>query len=155
MLKKIAKKKSRPVQKPKAMEEAEESFTELSFKMPKSIAACGDLLYTTRQERIELEHRAQALKSKENKIQDHLIRAIPKDDATGVRGKIAQVVISSTDEPTAENWDKINRYISKYNQFDLLQRRLNNAAIKARWENGKKIPGVGVFKVVKVSCTKL
>lgn len=160
MLKKVAVNKHKATKLKKLVdriveEDPAEHFTKSDFKIPKSLAACSDLLYSIRDKRLELEREVNKLKANETALKDHFINALPKDDATGIRGKLAQVIIQTTDEPTAEDWSKITRHITKTGSFDLLQRRLNNAAIKERWANGKKVPGIGSFKVVSVSCTKI
>ena len=125
------------------------------FVIPKNVAAAGDLLYTLREQRLEIEAQANEVLKKEAQVREFIINNLPKQEASGVRGRVAQVRIEKKDVATAENWAKIQDYIRKNDAFDLMQRRLNDAAVKARWEEGKKIPGVKKFSVVTVSCTKL
>jgi hypothetical protein len=126
-----------------------------SHRIPNTLAACGDLLYQLREERLAMQAKVDAIAAHESVLKDHLINSLPKDDATGVRGKVAQVVINTKSVPTAQDWTKIQAYIRKNDAFDLLQRRLNDAAVMERIEHGKKVPGVGTYNVVSVSCTKL
>jgi hypothetical protein len=126
-----------------------------AFTIPKNVAAAGDLLYTLREQRLEIEAQANEVMKKEAQVREFIINNLPKQGASGVRGRVAQVRIEKKDVPTAKDWAKIQAYIRKNDAFDLMQRRLNDAAVKARWEEGKKVPGVEKFSVVTVSCTKL
>lgn len=130
-------------------------FLSSDLVIPSGIGACGDLLYELREKRLELNRAVAALAEKESALQEHIINSLPKSDATGVRGKVAQVSIISKEVGTARDWNKIFNYVQKKGAWDLLQHRLNDAAVAARWEEGEKIPGVEKFQVNKVSCTKL
>jgi hypothetical protein len=124
------------------------------FKLPKTIGACADLLYELRQKRAEIQKQADAVEADEKKIVAHLIEVLPANDAEGVLGTVARVCINTKVCPTAEDWPKIYRYITKHGAFDLLQRRLAGPAVSARWDDGKVIPGVGKYVSKQVSCTK-
>lgn len=127
----------------------------LKFKIPKTLGACADLLYTTRKDRLELQKQVDDLKKQEGELKEHIIQNLPKSSATGVSGKVANAKVTKTDKPTVEDWDKIYKYIKKNNAFELMQRRLNTKSVEERWEDGKKIPGVGKMTVVDVSSTKV
>jgi len=127
----------------------------LSTKVPKSMAACADLLYTTRQDRLALQKTVDALEGFEKALKAHVIDNLPKSSATGAAGKVARVQVVSEDVPQVKDWEKLYAHIKKTNSFDLLNRALNKKAVEARWDNKKKVPGVEEFKVVKVSVTKL
>jgi hypothetical protein len=55
----------------------------------------------------------------------------------------------------AEDWESTWKYIAKKKAWDLLQKRLSGPAVKARWENGEQIPGVGHIRVHTISVTKV
>ena len=123
--------------------------------MPKTLGACADMFYDLRNQRLTVERQAAEIGRDEAALKDHIIRLLPKDDATGVRGKVAQASIDTKKKPTPEDWTKIRKFIKRTGDFDLLQRRLNDKAVESRWEAGEEIPGVGSFNVVTLSCTKL
>jgi len=125
------------------------------YKIPAKPGACADLLYKLRQERYDLQHQVDALEDHERAIRDHLIATLPTSGATGIAGKAATVSITVSNEPTAEDWEAIVTHMRTTGEFDLIQRRLSAPAVKARWEDGKAVPGVGVIVVKKVSVTKL
>lgn len=123
--------------------------------IPKKIAQVVDLYAKTREKRLAMEKEVETVAKVEAALRDHLIREIPKGAATGVSGKIARVEIYTDEVPQVEDWNKFYTYVKKNNAFDLLQRRLNGKAVEERWNAKKKVAGVGVFKAVKISLTKV
>lgn len=125
------------------------------FKIPKQLGLCADLLYKTKTARLAAQKVVDELARQESLLKQHLIDTLPKGEASGVSGKVARVSIGSKDVPQAENWDLLYAYIKKTNSFDLLQRRLSDAAVGERLDAKVKIPGIKLFKVVTVSLNKL
>lgn len=125
------------------------------FKIPKTIGACADLLYTTRQERLALDHDSKDMQENEKLLRNHIIDTLPKSEASGVAGKLARVSVVTTEVNQVEDWDKFYAYIKKTGFFHLLNRAINQAAIDEVLATGKKIPGVVKFPVVKVSLNKV
>lgn len=125
------------------------------MKIPKKIGAVADLYYTHRQDRLELQHGVDAAKDEETVLKNYLIDNLPKSEATGAAGKVARAQIYTVEEPQVQNWEEFYKHVKKTGQFDLLNRALNGAAVKERWNAGKTIPGVGSFTVTKVSITKV
>jgi hypothetical protein len=126
-----------------------------AFTIPKSPAACADLLFTTREKRLVIQKEAEALEKQEAAIKDHLIKTLPKNDAGGIQGKLARVTLVTKSKPTVEIWDEFYAYISRTKSFELLQKRVNEAAVIERWENKKEVKGVGRFNAVTVSVNKV
>ena len=127
------------------------------FKIPKTLAACADRLYVLRQQRLEVERKADEMKTEERALKEHLIETLPKSDANGVEGRVARVRITVKDVPTLEDAAALKRYIRRYGASDLLEVKesLSTKAVRERWKDGKAISGVGVFHAVDVSCTKV
>lgn len=126
----------------------------MSIKLPKTLAACADLYYTTRQERLELDRQADELKKIEAAIKDHLINNLQKD-TTGVAGKLCRVQVVIKPEPQVEDWPSFYAYVAKTKSFDLLQRRVSAPAVRERWEANKEIPGISAFQKVDLSIAKV
>ena len=124
------------------------------FKLPKTLAQCADALYTKRAERLALQKEVDKIASEEGKLRDHLIDNLPKSQATGIEGKIARAKIETKEIPQITDRELFHKFIRRNDRFDLLQNRLSEAAIVEMWADHKKVPGVGAFTVVKVSCTK-
>lgn len=125
-----------------------------TYKFPKSMGACADRLFEVREARLEAKKIVDALEAEEKAIRDHIIDNLSKE-STGAAGKHHRVQVVPKEIPQVEAWDKLYPYIKRYDAFDLLQRRLNEAAVRERLENNKKVPGVIIFKTKTVSLTKI
>lgn len=125
-------------------------------KLPKSMGACADLFYDVRQQRYAADKAAAELKAEEDRIKQHIIDNLKKDD-TGAAGKHHRVQVVRKWKPriNPEQWGKFHAWVRKNNAFDLLQKRLSDDAVKERMAAGKKIPGLEKFDYVDVSLTKV
>lgn len=129
--------------------------TPKKIKLPTTLGACADRLFTVRNERLKEQKALEPLKQEESALKDHIIETLPKSKASGVAGKLARVSVTTSPVPTVEDWDKLYAYVKKTGEWDLLGRTINAEAVRLRWEAKKKVPGVGVFNVVSVSINKL
>lgn len=125
------------------------------FKIPKNMAEVADLAYQLREERLRVQRETAAIGQLETRLKEHLIQNLPKSQASGVSGKVANAKIEEDIVPTFTDKAKFLAHVKKTGDFDLMTTGMNSSAIKARWENKKKVPGVGEFKVIKVSLTKV
>jgi hypothetical protein len=124
------------------------------IKIPKSPAACADLLYSTREARYKLQHEINKMQDVEAALNEFFINQLPKD-STGIAGRVARIQITQSAKPVVEDWDKFYSHLKKTGEFELMQRRVSEGAVQERWDSKKQIPGVGRMQVKKVSCTKL
>lgn len=120
-----------------------------------TLAEKVDKYYTLREARLARQKEVDALQEAETELKEDLIRQISKSDASGVAGKIARVSVVTKREPAIKDFEVFMAYVSRRKAWDLLQRRVSAAAIKARWEDGKEIPGIEAFPVVGLSLSKL
>lgn len=125
------------------------------FKFPKTMGACADRLYELRQKRLEEQKKVDLIEAEEKALKEYIIQNLPKSEASGVAGKLARVTVVAKEIPQVEDWDAFYKYVKKTGNFDLMQRRLTDAAVKERWEAGEEIPGVKHFQVVTVSINKV
>jgi hypothetical protein len=134
-----------------------EAFVPTAFQVPSSLALCSDLLYTTRQARLELQKQVDELAARETTLKQHLIETFTAEgaDQSGVGGKVAFSKLVEKEEPVAQDWEATWKYIAKKKAWDLLQKRLSAPAVKARWENKEEIPGIGRIRVYSISNTKV
>jgi len=126
-----------------------------AFKPPKTLGACADLLFTTRNDRLTLQKQVDALSAQETSLKDHIIATLPKSDSTGVAGKLARVTVVTDEVPQVKDWDLFYAYVHKNKAYELLNRALSKAGVTERLEAGKKVAGVEMFPVVKVSINKV
>lgn len=126
-------------------------------KLPKSMGACADLLFDTRQKRLDADKVAAALKAEETIIKNHIIDNLSKQD-TGAAGKHhrVQVVRKQKFRVNPEAWPKFFTWVGKNKRFDLLQKRLSDDAVREFVTTSKaKVPGLEAFDYVDISLTKV
>jgi hypothetical protein len=124
--------------------------TEVKYKFPKALGACADKLFELRNKRLSEQKKVDEIASEETAIEN-----LPKSEASGVAGKLARVTVVTKQVPQVKDWDAFYKYVKKTGSFDLMQKRLTDAAIKERWEAGKEVPGVEHFNAVSVSINKV
>lgn len=122
--------------------------------IPKTLGACADMLYKLRAKRLEIEAKVATIKADEETLKEHLIKNLKADDANGIVGKIAKVNVISQKIGRAEDWDAFYSYVASTGQFELLQRRLSDTALRERWDAGEPVPGVVPYTILKTSVTK-
>lgn len=126
-----------------------------TFKFPKEMGKCADMLYALREKRLAGQKVVDAVEDEEKALKEHIINNLPKSEASGILGKLAKVTVTNKLVPQVKDWEAFYAHIKKTNGFDLLNRALNKSAVEARYEAGKKVPGVESFNAVSVSCTKI
>lgn len=87
--------------------------------------------------------------------EEHFVQTLAVGEASGVQGHKSRVQVTDSVVPVVEDWTKFYAHIKKTNEFELLNRAVNRAAVTERWEAKRQVPGVGKFHAKKVSCTKL
>ena len=122
-------------------------------KFPKSMGACADLLYQYRQERLDADKVADALKMRELALIEHIIDHLDKESG-GAVGKTHKIEITKTVKPQVKDWPKFFTWVGKTKSWDLLHKRISEAAFRSRIEDNVEIPGWEPFTVVGVSLTK-
>ncbi len=125
------------------------------LKLPKTLAECADLLYQKRLDRLAQQAIVDAMELEERDLREWIILQLPKSQATGVSGKVANAKIEQKVVPQVKDWDKLYAYIKRTAGFDLLNRAVNKKAVEARWLAKKDVPGVEAFNTLAVSCTKV
>lgn len=124
------------------------------MKIPKTLGACADLLFDTRNQRLALQKEVEALQEQETKLKDHLIAQLPKSQAEGIAGKKARATIVTKQVPKVADWAKLHAYVRRTGEFELLARQVTPSAVAERWEAKQQIPGVEAFTVTTVSLNK-
>lgn len=124
------------------------------FKLPKNLAECADMLYQKRIDRLAAQKIVDAIAKEESLLREKIIAELPKSKASGISGKVANATIETKEVPIVQDRTALNTYIKKTGRFDLLQNRLSESAVLEMWADKKKVPGVGTFIAIKVSCTK-
>jgi hypothetical protein len=121
---------------------------------PPEMSAKVDEYFRAREARLVADKEAAKLKETETKLKDELIRALSESQLTSLGGKLARVTIKQKIKPITTSWADVYEYIFRTGAWDLIQKRLTETAVKARWEDGEKIPGIGEFPVLDLSIAK-
>lgn len=112
-----------------------------------------DLLYEIRRQRLDAERVVKGLQEEETILRESIIREMPKD-TTGISGHIARVTRTEKHIPTVKNWDRFLPYVAENGYWEMVQRRVNPAAIKEHMEAGEEVPGVEMFTKIDLSIGK-
>jgi hypothetical protein len=121
---------------------------------PEQLSELVDKFYEARELRLEADRKAAVLKKAETEFKDQLIRELTAQKVTSLGGQLARVTLQQKQKPIVTGWADLYVFIKTHDAFDLLQRRLTETAVKARWEDGIVIPGVDVFPVTDLSVAK-
>lgn len=124
------------------------------YKWPKTNGGLADRLYTLRQARIELERQAGKMEEEEKALKKWIIDVFTRDGLTAAKGKFGSASTQEVEVPVYEDDVKFYAYLKRTGDFHLLQRRLNDTAIREMWAKKKVVPGIGSFKITKVSVNK-
>lgn len=122
--------------------------------VPTSLGACADLLYELRAARLELEHKIEELRAREARVRDYLVGALEAQGLTAVVGGVARAGLTTMHVGRVKDWEAFAAHLFATRDLSLLQRRLNDGALRERWDVGETVPGVEAFLVPKVSLTK-
>lgn len=125
------------------------------YRFPKTMGTCADKLYALKEKKSAAKKVFDEIEAEEKALKAYIIDNLPKSEASGISGKTARVTVVTKSIPQVQDWDKFYKYVARTKAFDMLQRRLSAKAVEERWDNKKKVPGVGTFDVVTVSMNKL
>ena len=125
------------------------------MKFPKTLGGCVDMVYKMREGRLQAQKKVDEMKAQEGAVHDYIINSFKKDEIEGAKGKVASASINQSVVAQVDDWEKFYEYIAKESAFDLLQRRVNDGAYRARLEDKLTVPGVQPFTVTKLSVTKV
>lgn len=121
----------------------------------KQLANLGDKYSLARDARLAKEKEAEALKEVETGLKAQLIEGLQEAKIDGVTGKLKRAELARKDIIVAENWEALYAYIHKNKAYDLLQKRVSSEAVKERWADNKKVPGVKAEQMTTISLTKV
>ena len=125
------------------------------YNHPKTLGGMADRLWRLKEKRLELTHQVQAIEEEEKVLREIVINTLPKSEATGASGKLANVKVVTKTVPSLTNFEELWKWAVRNKAPDIFQRRLNNKAITDRWDAGKKVAGVEPFQAVTISLTKV
>lgn len=120
----------------------------------KDLASLADTYYATRERRLALQREVDLIDKEEKTLKGQIIKALKEGEAKAIGGKTVTVTLKTKNVAVAADWDKIHKYIIENDAWDLMQRRLLQSGIDARWEEGVALPGIEAFPVDELSISK-
>ena len=120
----------------------------------KELSALVDEYYEARNARLSKQRETDNLAEIESDLKRSLIEIMRTQAVSTVGGIQAVVTLRSKPKPIASDWSKVYEFIRDNDAFDLLQKRLNETAVKLRWEDEMQIPGISTFVVDELSISK-
>ena len=129
--------------------------------LPKSLGACVDKYHEARERRLAAKRYMEALQEEESRIFNHILDNIPKGDG-GAIGKRFKAVRTEDEKFSIADDEQFYGFIKKTGSFDLLNRAINQRAVRERMEDPKftkkfpkGVPGTKSYKVFGLSVTKV
>lgn len=119
------------------------------------LPALIDSYVEQREARLHLERQAEERKKLETKLKEQIEETLKAHNLSTGGGDRWRATIVPDNKPVCENWKALYEYVALTGAFDLLQRRLTETAVKARWEDNVVIPGITKFPITKLSITKV
>jgi hypothetical protein len=98
-------------------------------------------------ERLKADREAGKLKDEENALKKTLLEICVASGAKSLGGSKGTLNHQRKDKPTVSDWPAFYAYMAQHEAWELLQKRLGEAAVQERWEDGIVIPGVTTFPV--------
>lgn len=131
-----------------------EKTGKVNLKIPAKIGEAVDMLYQMRGARQRYAALEASVKAAETLVKDALLKKFGKESMDGAAGAQASMSVNPRPIPQLKDDKKFFAFVHKHKRFDLLQRRLNDGAIKEMWENNKAVPGIDKFVALVISVTK-
>jgi hypothetical protein len=108
-------------------------------------------LFEMREQRLTLQHQVDKMEQDEKDLMYTLTSTMVDGNIVELEADEFIAKRKSVNSPLVNDWAATLEYVRATGQVDLLQKRLTESAVKARWDSGVDIPGVD--KVVKHTVT--
>ncbi len=129
---------------------------EVGSPMPPSIGLCADLYAEVRALRLAMDKEVEKVKARETEIREHIISNLSKSSDTGAAGLKYRAQIVMKKSVRVIEWPLVWSWIRKADRFDMLEKRLSQAAVKDWMEQEQRVlPGTEPVSVPDVSITKV
>ena len=124
--------------------------------LPNSMGAQADLYAEVRELRLGMQKMVDEVKERETEIYNVILAALKESADTGAAGERYRVQMVSKTRLNAKDWNTTFEFIRTNNLFELLQRRLNDKAVRDLFDQyGQYPPGVEAVEVETLSFNKI
>jgi len=121
------------------------TFTKISARLKGNVGSAIDDLWKLREEKRQAEEKVKEIEAKIEALQEVLLEELGKQGLDKATGKNASVSVGNTVVANVQDWDALWAYITKTKNFQLVQKRVADAAYRELLETGRTIPGVSPF----------
>lgn len=112
-------------------------------------------IYELREKRLKLQREVDGMEQAEKDLIYTLTNRMVSDDALTAEDSGFVAKRKTVNSPIVQDWVQTLNYIKSTGSVDLLQKRLTESAVKARWDSGVDIPGVDKLVKHTVTITKV
>lgn len=146
-------------------------FTKVGGPIPANLGRCVDLYHDVRSLRLAMEKEANEVKVREAELKLHILQNLQRSDDRGAVGtrymakRVDKEAYSfskaDTDEMEAEvegssGWQRFTTWVRQTGNFNFLQKRLTDTAVKEWTEAGNSLPpGISKITVPDLSVVKV
>lgn len=131
----------------------------MASNLPKTLGTTADKLYELAESIKILKKRhddeMKKLRGRQRVLEAHATALLAKERTDTASGKVGIIERQTVVKPIVNDWGRLYRYIEEQSTFDMLQKRLNEAAIKERWADGIVVPGVERAMIFRLSVRKV
>ena len=128
------------------------------YKPVTNAQAMGELAdewWTLRASRLAIEKEVARIREQDSRAKSALLQSLTENKVTSVGGQKVRVTHVVKDKPSVNDWEEVYSYIRETGSFDILQRRIGERAVKDRWDDGVKIPGIVSYPIDEISYSKM
>jgi hypothetical protein len=124
-------------------------------EIPESLGSMADEYSDVRNERLRIEKVAAGVKARESELYNVIMSVLDESADTGASGKNYRVQRIEKERQNVKDWPALWSYIQQNGAFELLQKRLNDKAVRELAEGGEVLPGIEAEMVATLSFTKV
>lgn len=121
------------------------TLTKVTARLKGNVGSAIDDLWKLREEKRQAEEKVKEIEAKIEALQEVLLEELGKQGLDKATGKNASVSVGNTVVANVQDWDALWGYITKTKNFQLVQKRVADAAYRELLEMGRTIPGVSPF----------
>jgi hypothetical protein len=123
--------------------------------VPEGLGAMADEYSEVRNERLRIEKEAAGVKARESELYNIIMSVLDESTDTGASGQTYRVQRIEKERQNVKDWPAFWSYIQQHGAFELLQKRLNDKAVREMVEGGEALPGIEAEMVATLSFTKV
>jgi len=123
------------------------------MRVPKTLGARIDKLFEMRTARLAAQKAVDAMREEEGVLSGLVLDHLAAERSEKASGKLATASRVMKTVGKVHDWPKFQKYVAEHDAFDLLQRRVNDAAYRDRLELGERVAGIDPENVLTLSLT--